>query len=90
MTLEQIPPTCCGISSFLHQSSSPWTETPSPSNSRGSSLASARGLRQWRVVAAHVDSLFLARQQRRQWRVLTPKFGKESDLWVQLVQESVS
>jgi hypothetical protein len=68
MTLEQIPPTCCGISSFLHQSSSPWTETPSSSKSRESSLTSAQGLRWWPVVAARVDFLFFARQQRRQRR----------------------
>jgi hypothetical protein len=58
-TLEQIPLTRCGISS--------WTETASSSKSRGSSLASARGLRWWQVVAARGDFLSLVRQQRRQW-----------------------
>jgi hypothetical protein len=41
---------------------------PSSSKSRESSLASARGLRWWQVVAARADLLFLARQQRRQRR----------------------
>jgi hypothetical protein len=67
-TLEQIPLTRCGTSSIPHQSSSPWTEMPSSSKSRESSLASARGLRWWQVVAARTDLLFLARQQRRQRR----------------------
>jgi hypothetical protein len=59
-TLEQIPPTRCGISSFPHQSSSPWTEMPSSSKCRESSLAFAQGLRWWQAVAAHLDLFSLS------------------------------
>jgi hypothetical protein len=60
-TLELVPPTRCGTSSFLHQPLSLWTEIPSSSKCKEYSLASARGLRRWQVVAARVDSLLLAR-----------------------------
>jgi hypothetical protein len=53
--LERITLTRCGTSSFPHQPWSPWTEMPSSSKSRESSLASTRGLRWWQVVAARVD-----------------------------------
>jgi hypothetical protein len=67
MTLEQISLPHCGISSSRHQPLSPWTETASSSKSKGSSLASARGLRWWRVVAARVDFQYKVRQQKQQW-----------------------
>jgi hypothetical protein len=55
MTRGLILPTRCEISSSPHQPSSSWTEKPSFSKSRGSSLASSRGLRCRRVVAARRD-----------------------------------
>jgi hypothetical protein len=45
---------------FPHQTSSPWTEKPSFSKSRGSSLASARGLR-WRWVVAACGDFSISR-----------------------------
>jgi hypothetical protein len=67
MTPEQIPSLLYRTSAYQRQPLSPWTETASSSKSKGSSLASARGLRWWQVVAARVDLQSLAWQQRRQW-----------------------
>jgi hypothetical protein len=68
MTLEQIPLTRCGTSSFLHQPSSPWTKRLHPPRAGGLHSHPLGALRWWQVVAVRVDSLFLARQQKRQWR----------------------
>jgi hypothetical protein len=64
---EQILPFHYGVSSFSRRPSNPWIAKPSSSKSKGSPLTSARGLCQWRVVAARVDSLFLPRRQKQPW-----------------------
>jgi hypothetical protein len=59
-TPEQIHLLRFGTSSFWHQPSSPWTATTSSSKGTGSSLASARGLRWWQMVATRADFQSLA------------------------------
>jgi hypothetical protein len=58
--LEKIPPPHRGTSSYPHQSLSSWTEMPSSSKCRESSLAFARGLRWWWTVAARLDFFSLS------------------------------
>jgi hypothetical protein len=53
-----------GTSSFRHVPSSSWTAMASSSKCTGSSLAFARGLRWWQVVAARVDFRSKPREQK--------------------------